>query len=488
MTSRALARALAGAGLQLSGPLGTGSGGDRPAARDRDGNGWAVTVIGPQALSRDRLRARVAALAEVHHPHVARVAPLLELRDGTGVALQAEVLGPDLATVASARGRWRPGEVVTLVVPLAEALAALHDAGVVHGDVAPGNVVLEPGGRPVLVDLVCGAGADELGTPGLAAPERARGATAAADVYALGRLGLALLDGGSDVDAVPQAALDGRPPQAGDEPGAARLRAVLERATAADPAARPDPGALAELVYAACDPEPIALPDAAVLARLTLRRLAEPTAYGATVVRTGPGSRGHGRHRQPPAGRRPAAVGVLAAVVVVVLATVGLVALVPRLTAAASPDPGPAPVTAPGTAPRGSGPVAAAARLTVRRAHALGSRDPVALASVTVPGSEAEATDRLLAARLWRHAPSGGGAEIEEARLLAVAGPRPGRPAQARVLVRARAWVSTQQTSRTGEPRTGAERGDRSADAVVLVLEATGGTWRVSSVEPATAG
>lgn len=467
-------RALARAGLELTGPLGSGSNGLRPVARDASGRGWAVTVLAPGTTARPELRARVAALAALDHPHVAAVGPLLELREGSAVALQAEVVGPDLATVARARGPWRPGEVVTLVVPLAQGLAALHDAGVTHGDVSPGNVVLEHDGRPVLVDLVCGARAAELGTPGLAAPERPRGAEPAGDVHALGRLALALLGDGPGGDS-------------GPEPGRQALRAVLEAACAVDPARRPRAAELAEQVYATCPAQPVHLPDAAVLARLTLRRLAAPP-EDATVVRPdlAPTAR-RGRHRRASRARGPAlvaAVGLAAAGTFVALERSGG-------AFAGTPAPPAAPVAATARVPAsgagdarraGAGdPVAAAARLTARRAQALGARDAVALASVTVPGSAAARADRRLAGSLWRATPSGGGAVVEQVHLLSVTDPRPGRPREARVLVRSRAHVSTgSQAAAVAAPVT-------VASGVVLVLEAGRGGWRVRDVEPAPA-
>lgn len=466
-------RALARAGLELAGPLGSGADGPRPVARDVEGRGWAVTVLGPGTMPRAELRSRVRALTALEHPHVAAVAPLVELRDGSAVALQAEVVGPDLATVARARGPWRPGEVVTLVVPLAQALAALHDAGVAHGDVAPGNVVLERDGRPVLVDLVCGARSDELGTPGLAAPERPRGAEPAGDVHALGRLGLALLGEVED---------DAR----GREPGRAVLRAVLEVACAPDPAARPRASELAERVYAACAAEPVGLPDAAVLARLTLRRLAAPP-EDATVVRPdlapAPASR-RARHRRTSRTRGPAlvtAVGLLLAGTFVALERSGGV-----LAGHSAPVADVEAVAVPTVAPRGSAdlvdPLSAAVRLTVRRAEALGARDAVALASVTVPGSAAARADAALAGALWRRTPSGGAAVVDEVHLLSLAGPWPGQPREARVLVRSRAQVSTPAGGAGNAGAASAEASD-----VVLVLEQGAAGWRVSAVEPAPA-
>src|SRR5659263_374188 len=202
--------------------------------------------------------------------------------------------GTDLESVCAGRGQWSAGEVVTVVVPLAEALAALHDVGLCHGDVAAANVVLRPDGRPVLVDLVLADGPGEHGTPGMAAPERTTGATTGCDVYALARLGLRLL-------AV-----------AGTQEASADRDALMDRLAAAvdaDPARRPGAGELARQVYAVCPPVAVEMPDPAVLARLALRRLADPREASRTVrvpvrrgspsAATGPslGAGGCRRHR-----------------------------------------------------------------------------------------------------------------------------------------------------------------------------------------------
>lgn len=478
-------RALARAGLEPAGPLGVGTTGPRLAARDADGRGWAVTVVGPGEMARSALRSRIAALAALTHPHVAAVAPLLELRDGSAVALQAEVVGPDLATVARARGPWRPGEVVTLVVPLAQALAALHEAGVAHGDVSPGNVVLERDGRPVLVDLVCGARTAELGTPGLAAPERRLGAEPAGDVHALGRLGLALLEGAGAAAPVVGGVERARP-----DSGAAALRRVLDAAADPDPARRPDAAELATRAYAACAPEPVTLPDAAVLARLTLRRLAAPP-EDATVVGDLPAAVRRGRHRRRSPWRAPALVAAVGLAFAGGLTAIGAYAGgrpadgpgAVRGGAADAVGEGPASMPGGAAGALTGDPVTAAVRLTVRRAEALATRDAPALASVTVPGSTAADADRWLAASLWPLTPSGGGAVVEEAHLVSRGTSRPGGRPQAEVLVRARAVVTTQPAPAGA---TLAAEGE-GASAVVLVLEAGRTGWRVSAVQPAPA-
>lgn len=147
-------------------------------------------------------------------------------------------------------------ETVRLLRPLADALAHLHAAGVVHGDVKPENVLLHAG-RPVLADFGAArpiapdgeVGAAVVGTPLYMAPEQASGASAAdprSDLYSLAVLGWELLVGRPPFAAasprdvlhahrvMPVPALLGR---RADVPPALAL--VLERSLAKDPADRP---------------------------------------------------------------------------------------------------------------------------------------------------------------------------------------------------------------------------------------------------------
>jgi len=431
-------------GLELAGPLGPGSEGARWAARDAAGLRWALTIVdAPTPGEVTRLRRRVARLSAVGHPHLAAVGPVAELADGSLAVLAEEIPGTDLESVCAGRGQWSAGEVVTVVVPLAEALAALHDAGLCHGDVAAANVVLRPDGRPVLVDLVLADGPGEHGTPGMAAPERTTGATTGCDVYALARLGLRLL------------AVAGTPEASADRDA---LMDCLAAAVDADPARRPGAGELARQVYAVCPPVAVEMPDPAVLARLALRRLADPREASRTVrvpVR-------RGRHRRPRSARRWALTGV---------AVVALGACVATATVAGNVAAGSAEVTAAAGGDVGPGdPVAAAVRLTVARADALGTGDRVALAAVTVPGSPAARADALTAMRLWRTGTLEGVVHLHVVRV----GRLPTAPASA---VSCAGCTSVLLVAGVGTT------GTTPSSEVVLVMRPSASGWRVRAVE-----
>lgn len=146
-----------------------------------------------------------------------------------------------------------PAEVARLVArDLAQRLAALHERGLVHGDVAPSNVVVDEDGELVLVDFGLAMRAGERrttpqGTAGYVSPEAALGRAAATadDAYAWGVvaaeliLGRRLFDDGDLAAAAVRTSL----------PAGARVDDLpeVERALSTDPAARP---ALAEVAAA----------------------------------------------------------------------------------------------------------------------------------------------------------------------------------------------------------------------------------------------
>lgn len=136
-------------------------------------------------------------LARLRHPNVVTVHGAEE-HDGR-VGLRMELLrGKNLEMVLREQGPLSAGEASMIGMELCRALAALHQAGLVHRDVKTQNVMREAMGRIVLMDLGVGQEIDELGdagerralagTPFYMAPELLDGATAtpASDLYSLG--------------------------------------------------------------------------------------------------------------------------------------------------------------------------------------------------------------------------------------------------------------------------------------------------------------
>lgn len=187
-------------GYRLEELLGAGATGTVWAAtRERDAAAVAVKVV-PVATGgapADLAARELGVLASVD------VEGLVGFHEAVGlpgeppkVAIVLDrVRGGSLLRAVGARGHLSVGESVTVLAPVARALAGLHAVGVVHGDVAPANVLLEPSGRPLLADLgvarLAGERAGDLyGTDGFVAPEVLDGAppSPASDVYAVGAL------------------------------------------------------------------------------------------------------------------------------------------------------------------------------------------------------------------------------------------------------------------------------------------------------------
>ena len=242
-------------GYRLGAPLGTGAGGQVWSATDDSGGRFAVKVVerGPDA------ERELAVLRAVRHEHVVSWRDAVPLAGGL-LALVTDLLdGGTLAQVVAARGRLTPGEVVTVVAPLAQAVADLHAQGIQHGDLAPGNVLFDGVGKPVLADLgtvrVTGLPRDEeFGTAGYVDPVVLTGGPGgpASDVYGLGALAWFALCG-APPDAVPY-----RPPLRDLVPAAGeRLTEAVEAALAADPETRPAPGEHAGALHAAAPATPV---------------------------------------------------------------------------------------------------------------------------------------------------------------------------------------------------------------------------------------
>ncbi|TDE89466.1 hypothetical protein EXU48_20055 [Occultella glacieicola] len=352
-------------GYLVDGPLGLGAEARVWAARELGPRGRPVAIRLTEPLEPDARAARqrrLGALARIDHAGLARVLAVLDCDDGRSAVVQDLVDGATLATVRAARHGLDLAETVGLVSSVAGSLAALHQAGVVHGDVSPANIVLaNPDAQPVLVDLLGGSGL-EAGTDGFRAPEVATGheVSTATDVYGLGAVARWAV---ADTDRV-------------------ALREVLGDLTAGEPRARPS---LVDLRDRLRDREsaPIRLPDARVLAGASLR---EQARREETIRRPVRRARRRARHR------RSRRWQVAACLVMLLGAAVGAATLTgwrPVFAEPAAPSPA-------GGAGSMTGPASAVITLTAERDRALMTGDAVALAALSVPGSPADAADAQL--------------------------------------------------------------------------------------------
>ncbi|MBO3679627.1 bifunctional serine/threonine-protein kinase/ABC transporter substrate-binding protein [Streptomyces sp. NEAU-YJ-81] len=241
-------------GHRLLARLGAGGMGVVYLGRAESGELAAVKVILPEYADQPEFRARfrreVAAARRVDSPWAVPVTGADPDAPAPWLAT-VFVAGPSLAEAVATCGPLPPRGVRILGRMLARALTAVHDAGLVHRDVKPGNVLIAVDG-PRLIDFGIARATEEtaltsadmvIGTPGFLAPEQARAqpASPASDVFALGcLLSYAATGrppfGTGAVDALlyrtvhDEPHLDGVPDDTRD---------LLERCLAKDPAARP---------------------------------------------------------------------------------------------------------------------------------------------------------------------------------------------------------------------------------------------------------
>src|SRR5262249_2411359 len=143
--------------------------------------GTGVDPCSPEAAARrDAVVAEARALCRGEHPGVVRFLAVVrdDARDGGALAME-RVRGPSLHAVLQQRGPLPLGEILDAGVDVAWALSAVHDAGLLHRDVKPGNVLQGPHGHRlidfgIVVEAVDGTAPEVpplVGTIGYVAPE-----------------------------------------------------------------------------------------------------------------------------------------------------------------------------------------------------------------------------------------------------------------------------------------------------------------------------
>jgi hypothetical protein len=246
---------------RLLGRLGSGGMGRVYLGRSAGGRTVAVKIVHPHFALDDEFRARFQREVEAaRRVGGAWTAPVLDADPDAPVpwVATAYAAGPSLAAAVVDGGPLPAHSVRVLGAGLAEALAAVHDLGLVHRDVKPSNVLLTLDG-PLLIDFGIARATDgtasltstgvSIGSPGYMSPEQilGKGVTGAADVFSLGAV---LVHAGT-----------GDPPFPGDSSAAllykvvheepelgpldGELRELAAACLAKDPAARPTPGEVA---------------------------------------------------------------------------------------------------------------------------------------------------------------------------------------------------------------------------------------------------
>ena len=131
------------------------------AVRVHDDRQLVVKIVRVSEVTEAHARAvdLMGVVGPIDHEHLVHQRDAVALADGTLALVFDQVSGGSLAAVLGARGSLTPGETITTVAPLFGALADLHAAGIVHGGLAPENVLYTEDGKPQHSDLgAAGAG------------------------------------------------------------------------------------------------------------------------------------------------------------------------------------------------------------------------------------------------------------------------------------------------------------------------------------------
>ena len=186
----------------------------------------AVKLLRPDVaddpLAAARFLAEARSASRLSHPGIAQVYDYSVAGEADVAFLVMELVdGPSLAEVLAA-GPVDPDRTTAVLAQIAAGLHAAHSAGVVHGDIKPGNLLTSRDGQVKITDFgiasVIGSApvtstGSVTGTPAYLAPERAAGASAtpASDLYSLGVVAYECLTGtrpfsgnGSEVGAAHQ--------------------------------------------------------------------------------------------------------------------------------------------------------------------------------------------------------------------------------------------------------------------------------------------
>jgi len=190
--------------------LGIGGMGAVYKAYDRDiDRVIALKCIRPEMVNNpevvQRFTQELLLARQIAHRNVIRI---YDVRDSGGLKFitMEYIEGRDLGSVMEERGKLPPAEAIAIMRQVCAGLAAAHAEGVIHRDLKPNNVMIEPNGRVVVMDfglarsesqsLMTQTGAI-MGTLQYMSPEQAKGekADGRSDIFTVGIILYELLTG-----------------------------------------------------------------------------------------------------------------------------------------------------------------------------------------------------------------------------------------------------------------------------------------------------
>ena len=233
------------------------------------------------------IRRELLIMSVLDHAHLVKAHEVIRVGEGPDAALgilMDYAPGGSLGQLVAARGRLTVGETVTVLTPVAQALAYLHGKGFTHSDVSPGNVLFSGHGKPLLADVGVARmvgdpdGVSDAGTAGFQDPAPVdavrTGLQPGRDVYAAAAVGWYCLTGAPPLPAAARPPLCVLAPDVPPE-----LAAALEAGLNEDRRQRPDAAGMATAVYRSAAAAPVDLSrsvDPSVLPELLTRRPEPP--------------------------------------------------------------------------------------------------------------------------------------------------------------------------------------------------------------------
>ena len=175
----------------------------------------AIKLLSPNLAEQpgfvERFREEARHTALLGHPNIATVYDYGKEDDGASWLVMEYVEGEPLSAIIRTEGPQSPRRTAMIIGQCADALQAAHEAGVVHRDVKPANILLRPDGVVKLTDFGIARAMDAapmtrtgevMGTAQYISPEQAMGkpVTGKSDIYSLGIVAYELLTGSRPFD------------------------------------------------------------------------------------------------------------------------------------------------------------------------------------------------------------------------------------------------------------------------------------------------